>query len=620
MRAEEPMTLKTDMEEWITSAAEAAGYRDGFGVSGCDLTSSEWWAAYCRQSTEQQRSNNRVPEYLLTCAKEAKRLGVVIPREYILYDAVSGEHLERPGMEYLRKELVPGRKIAGVIFPALDRLSREPIHIGVFEFELDYCGISYHYADAPNGSDPMSQMMRQNLAHIAKFVKLVNRKNNRAGNVGRVLKGMVPALRASYGYSYHAEYTENSGRRSLIRSWWEIDQLDEGAQPVYASPAWVVQQVFRWIGEEERTLYWAAIRLNELEIRSAEGRRWSPGKLQHLIGKKCYTGKHAYNVTTKVPSGTRPLLDVTAEIKRTRVQQKPESEWVHFEVPSIISETQWEKANKVLRTRGRGRGKKGRSIQALLRGRIFCPRCGIPMLVRRAGRDKNVYYHCKAYFRPWLNERCSFRRFIPASWDEVIWTDVCSLLREDTWLVDQMTAKDVQRENTAGILKQHRSDLSRAKSRIAKIQEGYEGGIYSLEQAKARIARFKTAIEEAEEAISVLEHRSRTVSNGVEDIKALTSELNRLRDSNLDEANFEQRVELISTLGVKVYPAEDLSTTRVQCRINPGDNSADPGTRMKAVEARSADHGRDAGDGCAKVVVAPPNHSNVLTKTPGTQE
>ena len=119
-----------EMYQLIDSAAKAAGYEQGFGVTGCDLSESRWWAAYTRQSTEEQRNNNRLAEYLLTCAREAKALGVVVPREYILYDAVTGEHLERPNMVYLRQELIGNREIAGVIFPALDRLSREPVHIG----------------------------------------------------------------------------------------------------------------------------------------------------------------------------------------------------------------------------------------------------------------------------------------------------------------------------------------------------------------------------------------------------------------------------------------------------------------------------------------------------------
>ena len=136
-----------EMDLIIASAAKAAGYEEGFGLSGCDLTEDGWWSSYARQSTQEQRNNNRLAEYLLTCAKEARTLGVVVPREYILYDAVTGEHLERPDMIYLRQDLIASRKIKGVIFPGLDRLSREPVHIGVIEFEMDHCRVRYHYAD-----------------------------------------------------------------------------------------------------------------------------------------------------------------------------------------------------------------------------------------------------------------------------------------------------------------------------------------------------------------------------------------------------------------------------------------------------------------------------------------
>ena len=63
-----------EMNQLIASAAKAAGYEEGFGLAGCDLTENGWWAAYTRQSTEEQRNNNRLAEYLLTCAKEARAL------------------------------------------------------------------------------------------------------------------------------------------------------------------------------------------------------------------------------------------------------------------------------------------------------------------------------------------------------------------------------------------------------------------------------------------------------------------------------------------------------------------------------------------------------------------
>lgn len=187
---------REQLDRYIEEAARVVGYETGFGVKDYDLAKPMWWAAYMRQNLEEQALNSRLPDYLRTCAQEAKKLSAIVPYEYVFYDAVTGEHLERPNMLHLRK-LVAERKIAGVIFPALDRLSREPIHIGIFEFEAQYLGVQLHYADAPNGSDPMSQMVRMNIASAAKFVKLANRKNAVGGNIGRVVKGSVPAHRAA---------------------------------------------------------------------------------------------------------------------------------------------------------------------------------------------------------------------------------------------------------------------------------------------------------------------------------------------------------------------------------------------------------------------------------------
>ncbi len=85
-----------------------------------------WWAAYCRQSLDQQSHNNRLPEYLLTLAKMAKDQGVTVPREYIFYDHETGEHLDRPEMMFIRHNLVGKRKIVGILFADLRCLSREP--------------------------------------------------------------------------------------------------------------------------------------------------------------------------------------------------------------------------------------------------------------------------------------------------------------------------------------------------------------------------------------------------------------------------------------------------------------------------------------------------------------
>ena len=116
------------LDRYIMEAARTARYEEGFGVMGCDLGLRTWWVAYERQSTKEQAENDRLSEYLLSSARLAKQRGVIIPREYVIYDAESSEDLNRPGMRRLREELIPGRHIAGIIVPFQGRLSADPLH------------------------------------------------------------------------------------------------------------------------------------------------------------------------------------------------------------------------------------------------------------------------------------------------------------------------------------------------------------------------------------------------------------------------------------------------------------------------------------------------------------
>src|ERR1035437_5868399 len=86
------------MERFIEEAATAADYVQGFGRGDCALKETRWWVASARQSTREQSENDRLADYLRICARLAKQYEVIVPREYILYDADSSEDLNRPRM------------------------------------------------------------------------------------------------------------------------------------------------------------------------------------------------------------------------------------------------------------------------------------------------------------------------------------------------------------------------------------------------------------------------------------------------------------------------------------------------------------------------------------------
>ncbi len=74
-------------------------------------------------------------------------------------------------------------------------------------------------------------------------------------------------------------------------------------------------------------------------------------------------------------------------------------------------------------------------------------------------------------------------------------------------------------------------------------------------------------------------------------VERLRLELNNLQDRNLNEANFEERLDLIARLGIKVYPSEDLKSRRIKCGLD-----------IKSVQ-KSGEQ-----DGFAKVVDGRPKH------------
>jgi hypothetical protein len=51
-------------------------------------------------------------------------------------------------------------------------------------------------------------------------------------------------------------------------------------------------------------------------------------------------------------------------------------------------------------------------------------------------------------------------------------------------------------------------------------------------------------------------------------VEKLRLELKKLPDRNMAKVNFEERLDLVASLGIKVYPAEDLKSRRIKCGID----------------------------------------------------
>ncbi len=400
------------------------------------------------------------------------------------------------------------------------------------------------------------------------------RKLTLAGNIGRVLAGKVPSQRAQYGYHYRRDAEiDQRGKTRILNAWWEINEATEDDELVWGSPAWVVNQIFRWIGLEERTQYWVTAKLNKLHedwpqlFKPLYGERWFPKMVGEIVARESYTGKAYYNKNQRVPNPNKPLGDLTMQIRRTLTRPKPESDRVQFEVPALTTYELWQRANSTLRERGRGRGKQGKKIQALFRARLFCPICGKPMAVMRR-RNSRIYYYCRARYSKWLKDPCPYSRFVPATWDNEIWQEICEMLKNDLWIEQQLTVELDRSNDIEKLVRLQEHKINTYQGKIRKVEEGFEGGLYTLEEAKLRKQKSQEAINAAQVEINTLRKQLNASGFTPDGAENLRLELKSLQNRNMTEANFEERLDLVASLGIKIYPSEDLKSRRIKCGVD----------------------------------------------------
>ncbi len=83
-----------------------------------------------------------------------------------------------------------------------------------------------------------------------------------------------------------------------------------------------------------------------------------------------------------------------------------------------------------------------------------------------------------------------------------------------------------------------------------------------------KVVEHRQAVAQAEAEIARLEKQMASKGLGALEAELLRQELKALRDQNLMESAFEEKVDLIAKLGIKVLPSEDLKSRKILCRLN----------------------------------------------------
>ena len=164
-------------------------------------------AIYVRVSTRGQDDQGTSSETQeAACRAYAAEHGYEVAAVY--REVHTGAELwERPQLTTLR-EAVRRREVDAVIVHAIDRLSRDPVHLGVVLSEAQHAGVSVPFVTEPLDDSPEGQLIRFVRGYAAKVEHEKIRERAMRGLVARVRSGKpLPGARVLYGYQWNQSKT-----------------------------------------------------------------------------------------------------------------------------------------------------------------------------------------------------------------------------------------------------------------------------------------------------------------------------------------------------------------------------------------------------------------------------
>jgi len=321
-------------------------------------------AIYIRVSTTGQEDGFSLDTQEDRCRTYAAEHGYEVSEVY--REVYTGVELwDRPQLTALR-EVVRRHEIDAVIAYGIDRLSRDPVHLGVIVSEADHAGVAVLFVTEPLDDSDEGQLIRFVRGYAAKveYTKIAERTQR--GRRARAQSGrLLPGARAPYGYQWRPE--------------------SQGTLAPNPETAPVLQRIFQdaAIGKTLRAI---TDSLNAEHVPTPSGVPWwKHATIAHFLKDERYTGKaSAYRWVTGKEHGKRTVA-------RTPVEQRiPLPAGV---IPALVPSETFAAVQARLQRNRQQSSRNSRTPQLFLlrAGHVTCGLCGRPMTTARTSKDVGLY-------------------------------------------------------------------------------------------------------------------------------------------------------------------------------------------------------------------------------------
>jgi site-specific DNA recombinase len=552
-------------------------------------------AVYARVSSDGQVKGNTIAGQLTALAERVEGDGLGLdPELRFIDDGYSGSTPVRPAMERLRDQAAAGG-FDRLYVHSPDRLARSYVHQVLLVEELGRCGVGFVFLNHDVGKTPEDHLLLQMQGMMAEYERAKILERVRRGKLHSARAGKVSAIgRAPYGYRYISK-VEGGGEAR-----WEI----------HPEEAAVVEQLFRWMGQEGCSLAEIGRRLKRRGIRTQTGREtWLSRTIWGMLKDEAYKGMTRFGKTCTSERRTRlrPHRGRPEHPRRVRsVLSTAPEEQIPIPVPALVGEELFDAVQERLLENKKRNRRPPQGVRYLLQGLVVCKRCGYAYCgqsmthARRVRWEKSYqYYFCTgSMFGRCDRERVCWNKSVRMELlDAAVWGNVRSLLAEPGWVEAEYRRRLEGRGPEGGPRAESLGKLVQAaKRRITRLIDAYEDGLMGKGEFEPRIVQARERLSRLE-AESRIEEQRQTAEQELRLVIGRLEVFAQRVSEGLGEADWQTRREVIRALVKRVEIDE--SGVRVVYKVRPCPFAEGPERglfqdRVRRTAARSWRPGRRA--------------------------
>ncbi|UMZ73994.1 recombinase family protein [Natranaerofaba carboxydovora] len=436
---------------------------------------------YSRVSTEEQvEKGYSIPEQIQECKKRAKELYNECSVFEYVDDGISGEILERPGLENLLEDAKNGH-IDIVIALNNDRLSRNTAIYAYVINEFNKYNVDLQYVNIKRENSPEGQFIDLILSATAEYDKKKILFNMSRGRRSKARQGKILRDYNIYGYYYDRENHN-------------LKVNENEAQVVYE-----IWERYCFYNESINSI---AKDLTRRRISTKTGKKiWHRQVVRQILLQTAYTGTFYANKWNTEGVKVSKLKRDTSE--RITMKKRDKNDWIPISCPNIVPK-QWRQIVDSKLKNSRKKYGKNNAGKYLCSGIIKCGNCGVNMYGSKAkdwGRTVYVYY-CKNNWSGAKN-RCGRRIYMEKINNEV-WKYIKNILYEPKIIIDKIN------EESNSIFEKQKKELAELEKSLKRINKN-----------KTKLINFLKETDDKDIAEEIIKEKEKEneIKTQIEDVK-----------------------------------------------------------------------------------------------------